>query len=156
MPKYALQYVHYVTTTSLRSVVGAYMLTDATRQLEVVEVIMTGSGSDAAADIQHRCELAGYTFGATGVSTTTTPIPFNPAAAAAIGNYGSNYSTEPTTISAIHPVTFGFNQRGGMRWSVPQGEGFKTDGGQTGLSFGTLIISSTAGSVDGQTMWWEP
>ena len=156
MPKYAVQYVHYVTTTSLRSVVGAYMLTDSTRQAEIVEVIMTGSGSDAAADIQHRCELAGYTFGATGVSTTITPIPFNPAAAAALGNYGANYSTEPTTISAVHPVTFGFNQRGGMRWAVPQGEGYKiTNAGTTEKGATVTVISSAAGNVDGSMHLWQ-
>src|SRR3990172_5280680 len=112
MPKYGMQYVLFTTTTATKSVLGAYMLTDNTRQAEIVEVIMTGSGATAAADTQHRCDLVGCTFGATGVSTTTTPIPFNPSAAAALGNYGTNYTTEPTALSAVHPVTFGFNQRG--------------------------------------------
>ena len=132
------------------------MLTDSTRQGEVVEVIVTGSGSVAAADIQHRADLVGVTFGATGVSTSITPIPFNPSASAALGNFGSNYSTEPTTLSAVHPVTFGFNQRGGMRWAVPQGEGFKiANSGATEKGCVVTTISSAAGNVDATMHLWQ-
>ena len=156
MPKYSLAYDLYTTTTSLRSVVGAYMLTDNTRQAQIVEVIMTGSGATTPADTAHRCSLVGYTFGATGVSTTSTPIPWNPSASAAAGNYGTNYSTEPTTISAMRAVTFGFNQRGGMRWAVPQGEGYNTaNAGATEKGVTVTVISSAAGVVDGSMHFWQ-
>ena len=156
MPKYGMQYVLFTTTTSTKTVLGAYMLTDATRNAEIVEVILTGSGATAAADTMHRADLVGCTFGATGVSSSITPIPFNPYAAAAIGNYGANYTTEPTTFSAVHPVTFGFNQRGGMRWAVPQGEGFKIhNAGTTEKGAGVTVISAAAGVVDANCQFWQ-
>ncbi len=156
MPKYAIMFANQTTSTSTKSVLGGYMLTDNTRHAEIVEVILTGSGSAAAADIQHRGDLVGVTFGATGVSTSITPIPFNPNAAAATGNWGSNYSTEPTTLSAVHPVTFGFNQRGGMRWAVPQGEGFKiANAGATEKGAVVTTISSAAGNVDANLHFWQ-
>lgn len=156
MPKYAIMFASQTTSTSTKSILGSYMLTDNTRHGEIVEVIATGSGSAAAADIQHRCDLVGSTFGATGVSTSITPIPFNPNAAAATGNHGTNYSTETTTLSAVHPVTFGFNQRGGMRWAVPQGEGFKmANAGTTEKGAVVTTISSAAGNVDATMHFWQ-
>ena len=156
MPKYSIMLANQTTSTATKSVLGAYMLTDNTRQIEVVEVIATGSGSVAAADIQTRCDLAGVTFAATGVSTSITPIPFNPSAAAALGNYGTNYTTEPTALSAVHPVTFGFNQRGGMRWAVPQGEGFKANNaGATEKGCVVTTIASAAGNADTTMHFWQ-
>lgn len=156
MPKYGLAYVLFTTTTSTKTVLGAYMLTDATRNAEIVECIMTGSGATAAADTQHRAALVGCTFGATGVSTTTTPIPFHSSGAAAAGNYGVNYGTEPTTYEAVPTVVFGFNQRGGMRWAVPQGEGYKiNNSGATDHGAGFTVISAAAGVVDADFHFWQ-
>lgn len=156
MPKYSVMLANQTTSTATKTILGAYMLTDNTRHGEIVEVICTGSGSAAAADIQTRCDLAGCTFGATGASTTITPIPFNPNAGAATGNYGTNYSTEPTSYSAVHPVTFGFNQRGGMRWAVPQGEGFKiANAGTTEKGAGITTIASAAGNADATMHFWQ-
>jgi len=156
MAKYSIMFVNQTTSTATKSILGAYMLTDATRNMEVVEVICTGSGSVAAADIQTRCDLVGVTFGATGVSTSITPIPFNPTGPAALGNYGTNYSTEPTTLSAVHPVTFSHNQRGGMRWAVPQGEGFRAANyGTTEKGCVVTTISSAAGNEDATLHFWQ-
>jgi len=156
MSKYAIMFASQTTSTSTKTILGAYMLTDSTRQAEIVECIWTGSGSVAAADIQHRGDLAGSTFAATGASTTITPIPWNPSAAAALGNFGTNYSTEATATSAVHPVTVGFNQRGGMRWAVPQGEGFKIhNSGTTEKGAIMTTISSAAGNVDGSLHFWQ-
>jgi hypothetical protein len=32
-------------------------------------------------------------------------------------------TAEPTTYATVFPVLSAFNQRGGMRWGVPRGEG---------------------------------
>jgi hypothetical protein len=157
MPKYSVMFASQTTSTSIKSVIACYMVTDSTRQAEIVECIWTGSGSVAAADIQHRGSLAGDSFASnTGVSTTITPVPWNPAASAAIGNYGVNHSTNPGGANAVQAVTVGFNQRGGMRWAVPQGEGYKiTNAGTTdkGATMGT--ISSAAGNVDANLHFWQ-
>ena len=156
MPKYSLTFANYSANTATKTVLSGYMLTDATRNMEVVEVIMTGSGSVAAADVQHRCQLLGCTYGATGVSTTTTPEPFNPTGPAALGNYGVNFSTEPTTISTVATLTFGFNQRGGMRWAVPQGEGFRAANyGTTEKGAVVTNIASGAGNTDQAMHFWQ-
>ena len=156
MPKYSTQYALFTTSTATLTVLGAYMLTDNTRQAQIVEVIMTGSGATTPADTAHRCTLAGLSFGATGGSTPITPIPWNPSASAALGNYGVNYTTEPTTYSAVRPVMFGFNQRGGMRWAVPQGEGFNiANAGATEKGAGVTVISSAAGVIDANMHFWQ-
>lgn len=155
MAKYAISFANQTSSTALKSILGAYMVTTATCFGEIVEVIVTGAGSVAAADIQSRASLTGVTFAATGVSTSITPVAFAHGATAAVGNYGSNYSTEPTATSAVVPVMFGFNQRGGMRWAVPQGEGYKVkaDGG---TERGAVIqtIASAAGNLDASMHFW--
>lgn len=157
MPKYSIMFASQTTASgATKSILGAYMLTDNTRQAEIVECIWTGSGSVAAVDIQHRGDLCGCTFGATGASSTITPIPWNPSAAAALGNYGTNYSGEPTSLSPVHPVTVGFNQRGGMRWAVPQGEGFKiANAGATEKGAVMTTLSSAIGNVDANMHFWQ-
>ena len=155
MAKYATMIADYTTSTTNLSVLGAYMVTTATCFGEIVEVIVTGSGSTAAADTQHRAQLVGCTFGATGVSSTIVPIPFNNGTVAAVGNYGTTYTTESTTTSAVVPVQFGFNQRGGMRWAVPQGEGYKmhADGG-TERGAVVMIKAAAAGKADANMHFW--
>jgi hypothetical protein len=155
MPKYGIMKAAYTSSTTNLSVLGAYMVTTATCFGEIVEVIVTGCGSVASADIQHRAALTGVTFGATGVSSTIVPIPFANGVTAAVGNYGTTYTTEPTTTSAVNAVTFGFNQRGGMRWAVPQGEGYKihADGG-TERGAVVMDISSAAGTIDADMHFW--
>lgn len=158
MPKYSMQYVSFVTTTAKKSVVGQYLITDITFASEVVEVIVTGAGSVAAADIQHEVELVGFTSGATGASTTFTAGKFNFAAPAALGNHGCNYTTEPTTITVAtsgHPVSFGFNQRGGMRWAVPQGEGVKYSFSGTEKLWTVQLLSSAAGTITANAHFWQ-
>jgi hypothetical protein len=156
MPKYGIQFANQTTSTANKSVLGCYMVTSLTMDAEIVEVIITGSGSVAAADIQTRAQLVPFTFGATGASTSITPIPFNPRAGAALGNYGTNYSTEPTTSSAVVPVQFGFNQRGGMRYAVPQGEGYKINSnGITHYGATVQTLASAAGNVDANLHFWQ-
>jgi hypothetical protein len=155
MSKYGIAFANQTSSTANKSILGAYMLTTATCFGEIVEVCVTGSGSVAAADIQSRAQLVGVTFAATGVSTSITPVAFANGATAAVGNYGSNYSTEPTATSAVVPVMFGFNQRGGLRWAVPQGEGYKmkADGGtEHGATIQT--IASAAGNLDAYMHFW--
>jgi hypothetical protein len=155
MAKYGTMVKDYTTSTTNLSVLGAYMTTTATCFGEIIEVIVTGSGSTVAADTQTRAQLVGCTFGATGVSTTITPIPFANGTVAAVGNYGTTYTTEPTTTSAVVPVQFGFNQRGGMRWAVPQGEGYKihADGG-TERGAVVMIQAAVAGKADANMHFW--
>lgn len=155
MAKYAISFANQTSATSLKSILGAYMSTTATCFGEIVEVIVTGSGSAAAADIQSRASLVGCTFAGTGTSTSITPVPFVTGTTAAVGSYGVNNSAEPTTVSTVAPVVFGFNQRGGMRWAVPQGEGFKirADGG-TERGAVVQTIASAAGNLDATMHFW--
>jgi hypothetical protein len=156
MAKYGISLVNQTSSTALKSILGCYMVTTLVHDAEIVEVIVTGSGSAAAADIQSRASLVANTFGATGVSTSITPHLFNPRASAALGNYGTNYTTEPTTIGAVAPVLFGFNQRGGMRWAVPQGEGYKiSSNGITHYGATVQTIASAAGNLDAALNFWQ-
>ena len=158
MPKYGQTYVAYTTSTSVRTALSGYMITDTTRNVEIVEAMMTGSGDLAPADVQHRAGLVGNDFaGATGASSLSTPVHFNDiGGTAAIGNFGENLTIEPAIAAAVVVVTFGFNQRGGMRWAVPQGEGvsfLNAGAGENGYTWG--VISSVAGEVDANLHFWQ-
>jgi hypothetical protein len=122
----------------------------------VIDLIMTGSGITAAADTQHRALILRCDTGSTGTATTVTPQKFIDKAAASTFNVHISASAEPTAYLADSPLMWGFNQRGGMRWGVPQGEGITMAGVDTNDSIGFLVISSAAGKVDGSVNWWEP
>lgn len=154
MPKYGISTNDFTTTTSLLTVLGIYA--NATgEQAEVVELIMTGSGSSGAADTQHRASAMHWNGTATGVSTTLTPEPFLDGSLAANCSCGAAYSTEPTVYTSQPHLVFGFNQRGGMRWAVPQGEGIRLNNAFSDKAIGWRVISSAGGKVDATAHFWE-
>jgi len=122
---------------------------------EVVEAIMTGSGTDAAADTQHTAHLRRLDFATAGTTTAIVPIAVSQGSGVALLAANEIYTAEPTTFEAVHIVAFGFNQRGGMRWAVPKGEGAQVSGGLTedGLAWGVVAVA--AGAVDATIQWWE-
>ena len=154
MPKYGISFSAFATTTGLKTASGIFP-DAAGENVEIVECTMTGGGTVAAADIQHQASVAKGTWAATGVSTSTTPQPFHSGASAAKASCGTAYTTEPTAYTAIPPIMFGFNQRGGMRWAVPQGEGVKVNNANTEKGCGMKVISSAVGTVDGYMHFWE-
>lgn len=127
----------------------------ANEQAEVVELIMTGSGTDAAADTQHTAHATRLDFAGAGTTTAITPIPLNHAGAVAGMAANEIYTVEPTTFEAVKPVAFGFNQRGGMRWAVPRGDGVIVMGGLTEDGLCWQVIAQAAGAVDANMQWWE-
>lgn len=154
MPKYGISTNDMTTSTTISTALGVFP-NAAGEQAEIVELIMTGSGSTAAADTQHRATATHCTFGATGVSTSLTPEPFIDQSLAANSTCGAQYSTEPTAYSAQPHLVMGFNQRGGMRWAVPQGEGMKLQNGGTDKGLGWRCTSSAAGKIDATVHFWE-
>lgn len=128
----------------------------AAARAEVVELCMTGSGTTAAADTQHRASsrFCDFTTAGTPGSSPTAEI-WDTGAPAADAAVDIAYTAEPTNINSVSHVMFGFNQRGGMRWAVPRGEGINVQGGLTedGLVF--TVVSSAAGKVDANMVWWE-
>lgn len=154
MPKYGITTNDMTTSTTISTALGIFA--NATgEKAEIVELIMTGSGTTAAADTQHRATATHCTFGATGVSTSLTPEPFIDQSLAANCTCGGAYSTEPTTYSGQPHLVFGFNQRGGMRWAVPQGEGILVQNGGTDKGLGWRTTSSAAGKIDAALHFWE-
>ena len=125
------------------------------KNCEVIEAIMTGGGSVASADVQH--QAMGTFCGETtlGAGTGITAEPFNQVSAAAQGSPVITWTTEPTTYDTIANVFFGFNQRGGQRWAVPQGEGVKVNFNNTKNRWGWKVLSSAAGNVEASLNWWE-
>ena len=91
-----------------------------------------------------------------GTKTDTTPTKFDEASAAATLLATILYTAQPTVIDTVHDVMFGFNQRGGMRWAVPKGDGIFVNGDETKLAYIWQVISSAAGKVDANMHWWEP
>ena len=154
MPKFSISYTGFATATTAKTatkIIGA-----AAKQHETVEIGMFGDGQTAPADIMHECQ-AGFLTNATAGTAGASPTPEKMSKGSAVSGVtaGTGFSAEPTAYTNTPQVLFSFNQRGGMRWAVPQGEGFRTDGGQTDLSMGVRVDSSAVGAVGGNHMWWE-
>ena len=86
-------------------------------------------------------------------SPATGPCRHSSVAAACLA--GIAYTAEPTNINTVALLQFGFNQRGGMRWAVPQGEGIKCMNSFTEKGLVWTVVSSAAGVVDANMHWWE-
>ena len=154
MGKYAVNASNFTTTTSQKT---AIQLIGATgKSAEVVEAIMTGSGLAAPADIAHQAKLVTCTAATAGTpGSSPTPEVMRQGGRAANLTAGINYTAEPTVLGTVSPVQFGFNQRGGMRWAVPRGEGERIQGDLTVKALAWTVISQAAGAVDSNLQWWE-
>lgn len=153
MSKFWVGFENFTTSTANKT--GAKIIGAANKSIEVVEIGCFGSRAVAPADIQHNVNagfLTNATAGTPGASPT--PEPFYKIGSASGNTAGVAYSAESTAYVTNVFQLFSFNQRGGMRWSVPQGEGFKPDA-NANFSFGWRVISNSAGAVDGNVMWWE-
>lgn len=156
MNKYGVHAVDFVTTTAVKTFIKVTTVTKA--PVEIVELAMFGSGTAAPADVAHQATFAFLSAAGAGTAgATPTPAQFSQSlgAAAANSTVGTAYSAEPTTYQSVFPVMMAFNQRGGMRWAVPQGEGLQNQFENTSMHNGWRIKSSAAGQVDGYVNWWE-
>ena len=162
MGKYGFSAQNYATTTALRTVILLSAGTTLGRSAEIIEVIMTGGRGSGPQDIMHDavgnfCTMA--TTGTAGSAPVAVPLdPLN-GNASKTGAAGAQiaFTAEPSVYDTVNPLLYGFNQRGGMRFSVPQGEGMKIFSQATGkMAFGMQVISSVAGNVNANYMYWEP
>jgi hypothetical protein len=155
MARFSLTFPGFSTSTSYKTVITADA--DATgEEFEVQELIMTGAGATAPADTAHRAALQRLDATGAGTGTAQTPARFDPLMGGASLLAGTvNYTSEPTTYQAVEVVLFGFNQRGGMRWAVPKGQGIKVSNTTGGRKAGVRVISSAAGTVDTTLVWEE-
>lgn len=154
MAKYGEQVANFSTTTSQKTAIRLISVTN--HRAEIVEAVMTGAGQATPADIAHDANLAFCGTTTDGAASNITPVPFIRSSAAAQASVAVTFTTEPTTYDTVFPVFFGFNQRGGQRWSVPQGEGVKVDSGTAaGTRIGWRVISSAAGNIDATLNHWE-
>lgn len=153
MAKYWVGFENFATATTNKT--GCKIIGASAKSLEVVEIGAFGTGAATPADIQHNVNcgyLSNATAGTPGASPT--PEPFYKAGTVSALTAGVAYSAESTTFVTNVFQLFSFNQRGGMRWSVPQGEGYKADP-VTNFSFAWRVKSSAVGAIDGNILWWE-
>ena len=154
MAKFMIGFSSFAVSTTVTTAMKA--IGAAARMFEVVDIGVFGSGIAAAADVQHQAQV-GFLSNAGAGTAGSNPTPELMEHGSAVSGLttGIAYTAEPTTYATnIFPL-FSFNQRGGMRWAVPKGEGFKTQGSNTNLSFGVRVDSSAAGNVDGNMQWHE-
>lgn len=158
MPKYGTSALDFTTSTSTTT--ALYLHANAAgERAEIVEFIMTGSGSTAPADTQHRA-LAFHSTGGTAGTAGSNPTPssFGGSGSSISANClaGAAYTAEPGTYSTNPaPIVLSLNQRGGMRWAVPQGEGMTINNAHTEKAVGWRVISSAAGKIDANIHFWE-
>jgi len=155
MPKFGVSFGNFTTTTGVTT---ALKLVTATKvPVEVIELHGYGSGLVAPADIQHQMTSAFVSAAGAGTGAASPPTPekFAQSSAASGSSILWKMTAEPTTYATVFPVLISFNQRGGMRWAVPQGEGLKNQFENTNMHLGWRVQSSSAGAVDGAMHWWE-
>lgn len=154
MGKFAISAIDHTTATALLQACQATAA--AGEEGEIVEMMATGSGITAAADTQHTMRGTRNVNGTAGTSTAQTPVEWNEKGNVAKLAGTVLYTVITAVLDTVHEVMFGFNQRGGMRWAVPRGEGIIVNGDETKLAYNMGIISSAAGKIDANMHWWEP
>ena len=156
MSKFGVSFGGFATTTSILTALK--LVTVARVPVEIVEVAGFGAGTVAPADIQHEMTLAAVSAAGAGTGAASPPTP-EPMGMNKIDAASSSFlwkmTAEPTTYATVFPVLISFNQRGGMRWAVPQGEGVKVNNANTEKGCGMKVISSAVGTVDGYMHFWE-
>ncbi len=158
MAKFSIATPAYTTSTAYKTVLIIDAGTTVLAELEVVEAIMTGAGSVAPADVGHRAAIQRLDRTTTGTITAiaANKMDARSNASAFTAATSGTATAEPTAYVAAEIVIFGFNQRGGMRWAVPIGQGILCTGSTAGVSkTGLKVLSSVAGSVDGSLIWNE-
>jgi len=139
------------TATTAMKVIGS-----ASKSFEVVEIGCYGGGQTAAADTQHEVQFGFLSNAGAGTAgASPTPEEAKQWGSASGLTAGTKYTAEPTTYATNVFPLFTFNQRSGMRWAVPQGDGLATSGADTNLSAGVRVDSSAAGVISGNMFWWE-
>jgi len=156
MGKFGLSAIDHTTAASQAILPAINADFAAGEEGEIVEIIATGGGTTGAADTEHIMRGTRSTNATAGTSTAQTAQQFNLNGNAAQAAGAVLYTVIPAVLDTIHEVMFGFNQRGGMRWAVPRGEGVDMDGDQSKGSYAVSLASSAAGKVDANMHWWEP
>ena len=154
MPKFAAAVQGMATSTSVK---GALAWTTAVLEdMEIIELIMTGAGATAAADTQHQADLSLSSGTTEAIGTGITATKFDERSAVSKMTVEHSLSTEQAVLIAPPLVAFGFNQRGGMRWAVPRGEGVWVRGNDTNEDISFRVDSTAVGAIDACSHWWEP
>lgn len=155
MAKFGVSWGGFATTTSVITMIKVVSVTKA--PVEIVEAAMYGAGTVAPADVQHEATLAAVSAAGAGTGTASppTPEPFGNKLVAASSTILWKMTAEPTTYATVFPILSAFNQRGGMRYAVPRGEGYFNQFENTQMHTGWRCQSSVAGSVSGHVHFWE-
>ena len=142
-------------STSAGPLTAAKLFGVTGKRYEITEVIANGAGQSNPKDIQHEMWLSFCNTAGGGTGTNVVPAKKDSASGVSVHSCGIKYTAEPTTYATSNDTLFSFNQRGGMRWAVPEGYGFRNQGGSTNFCSGLRVLSSSAGNIDGSLHWTE-
>jgi hypothetical protein len=107
------------TASANTTVMGLNAPGSGMRRAKIYDLILGSEG--APADVANLWELNRFT--AAGTSTAFTPLPLDPADAAAATVAGENHSAEPTYTAAAKLLEVALNQKATFRWvAIPGGE----------------------------------
>lgn len=154
MAKFWIGFSEFTTTTT--PLTAMKLIGASAKAFEICEIGVYGGGQTAAADTQHEIQF-GFLSNAGAGTAGASPTPEKVAQYGPVSGLtaGTAYTAEPTTYASnVFPI-FAFNQRSGMRWAVPRGDGFMASGADTNLSAGVRVDSSAAGKISGNMHWWE-
>ena len=126
------------------------------KAFEVVWIYLGGAATVAPQDFAYQAQV-GWVSNATIGTPSSVPVPIelNYSGPTSVLSCGIAYTAEPTTYDAYVVPLFGHNNRGGMLFQVPRGEGFIT-GAASAMGLGVRTICNTSGNMDGSLMYHEP
>lgn len=126
----------------------------AGRQFEVNWVFMGGAAAVAPGDFQCQAQVGWVSNATIGTpSSVAVPITLDYTNRNASPNScGIAYTAEPTAYDAYVVPFFSFNQRGGMIWQMPKGEGFISDPASA-YGLGLRTIANTSAAIDGSVQF---
>jgi len=157
MPKFSIQTQDMAVTTTKKAGIGFITITKA--RAEIIEVKGNGGGTTAPKDAQHTNLLEFSTGTVQMIGAAATPAKFDQNSAVSVftsTEIDLIATTEPETLQTPGPVSLGYNQRGGLRWAVPRGEGVVlTFDTPTNEDMALSTDSDTTGNVDLEIHWWE-
>lgn len=126
------------------------------KNFEVTWIHVAGAANVAPQDFAYEAQV-GWVSNATIGTPSSVPVPIKMmyGGPTSVLSCGIGYTAEPTAYDSYVVPLFAHNNRGGMLFQVPRGEGFMTDPASA-MGLGVRTICNTSGNLDASLMYHEP
>jgi hypothetical protein len=155
MAVYSIPASQSTLTTTYKTMATILCAGSAPRRFKVFDLNMAAGSAPASTDTNIQFDLSICT--AEGTGTTYTPLPNDPADAAALSTSKINHTVEPTITATTSRFNIAMNQRAPFRWQTYLGSGAEITAAATasqGHAFRALSAGYT-GAAGGSIYYQE-